>query len=135
LSNGYLQSLKDELDSHPGVYVFYDSRGRAIYIGKTRKSLWKEMTNAFNRDRGGVQNIKLVNHPLRNQPYNNSEEIARQIVDRDVPLSWLASYFSAYEVQDWMVNDLEAILVRVFANDLLNKNMKKFHQQRTRAAQ
>jgi len=93
------------------------------------------MTNAFNRDRGGVQNIKLVNHPLRNQPYKNSEEIARQIVDRDVPLSWLASYFSAYEVQDWMVNDLEAILVRVFANDLLNKNMKKFHQQRTRAAQ
>ena len=131
--HAYLQGLKEELNSHFGVYVFSDSRGRAIYVGKARKqSLWKEMNLAYNRERGEVQKIKRVSHPSRNQAYATSRERARQIADHVVPLHELAEYFSAYDVSDGMINDLEAMLVRSFANDLLNQRMERFSQQRRR---
>jgi hypothetical protein len=127
----YLDGLKSELESRRGVYVFFDSRGQAIYTGKARKqSLWKEMNLAFNRERGELQTIKRVRHPTRNQRYRTTDEKARQIVDKSVPLHELASYFSAYEVPDWLIGDIEAMLVRSFANNLLNKRMERFGSQR-----
>lgn len=130
----YLSGLKDELGSNHGVYVFFDSRGQAIYAGKARKqSLWKEMNLAFNRQRGEVQSIKRVPHPERKVGYRTSDEKARQIVDQQVPLSDLAAYFSAYEVTDEMIEDVEALLVRSFANNLLNKRMERFARHRSAA--
>jgi hypothetical protein len=41
----------------------------------------------------------------------------------------LATYFSAYQIVDGMVNKLEALLVRSFANNLLNKRMETFGLQ------
>jgi len=123
----YLEGLQDELKSHHGVYIFFDSRGHAIYTGKARQlNLWKEMNNAFNRKRGDVQKIKRVRHPIRRQAYRPSDEKARQITEHAVPLHELATYFSAYEIADGMINEVEAMLVRSFANDLLNKKMEKF---------
>ncbi len=95
-----------------------------------KQSLWDEMNLAFNRERGELQKIKRVRHPLRNQPYKTSNEKARQISDYVVPLHELSAYFSAYEVTDKMINEVEAMLVRSFANDLLNKRMEKFGQQK-----
>lgn len=129
----YLHGLKEELDAHHGVYIFFDSRGQAIYAGKARRqSLWKEMNLAFNRERGEIQSIKRVRHPSRRVQYRTSDEKARQIVDKQVPLSELAAYFSAYEVADGMINDVEALLVRSFANNLLNKRMERFSRQRSK---
>lgn len=129
--HSYLQGLRKELDQHHGVYIFYDSRGEAIYAGKARKqTLWKEITNAFNRDRGSIQKIKRVQHPKRQVSYRTSLEKTRQIVDREVPLHELAKYFSAYEVSDPMIAKVESLLVRGFANDLLNQRMEKFGHQR-----
>lgn len=123
----YFEGLQGQLKNHHGVYIFFDSRGHAIYTGKARQlTLWKEMTNAFNRKRGDVQKIKRVDHPTRKQPYRTSDEKARQITEHVVPLHELATYFSAYEVADGMINEVEAMLVRSFANDLLNKKMEKF---------
>jgi len=123
----YFEGLQRELKNHHGVYIFFDSRGHAIYTGKARQlNLWKEMTNAFNRKRGDVQKIKRVDHPTRKQPYRTSDEKVRQITEHTVPLHELASYFSAYQVVDGMINEVEAMLVRSFANDLLNKRMEKF---------
>ncbi len=132
----YLDELKRELNQHSGVYVFFDSRGHAIYVGKARKQkLWKEMNLAFNRKRGYIQTIKRVQHPIRNQPYKTANEITRQIKEAAVPLSELAYYFSAYAVDNEMIEELEAMLVRSFANDLLNKRMERFgHQKRKKAA-
>ncbi len=131
----YRQGLKEELDKHHGVYVFFDSRGQAIYTGKARRqTLWKEINLAYNRERNGVQSIKRVRHPTRKQSYRTSDEKARQIVDQQVPLHELASYFSAYEVADPMIEDLEALLVRSFANDLLNVRMERFRRDRQRMA-
>jgi hypothetical protein len=111
--------------------VFFDSRGQAIYTGKARRqNLWKEMNLAFNRNRGEIQKIKRVHHPTRKQSYRTSDEKARQIRDSFVPLHELARYFSAYQIADTMINELEAMLVRSFANDLLNQRMERFGQQK-----
>jgi len=128
----YRSGLKAQLLDHRGVYVFFDSRGQAIYTGKARRqSLWKEINLAYNRKRGDVQKIKRVKHPSRKQEFRTTDEKARQIVEYAVPLYELAAYFSAYQVVDGMINDLEAMLVRSFANDLLNIRMERFVRQRT----
>lgn len=127
----YRGGLKNELARHYGVYIFFDSRGQAIYTGKARKqNLFREITAAFNRERGEVQKIRRVRHPSRKQPYRTSDEKARQIDEYVVPLHELAAYFSAYQVADGMINEVEAMLVRSFANDLLNTRMERFGQQR-----
>lgn len=130
----YRKGLKEELSEHKGVYVFFDSRGQAIYAGKARlQSLWKEINLAFNRARGSVQKIRRVGHPNRKMVYLTSHEKARQIREQIVPLHELATYFSAYHVADSMIDDLEALLVRSFANDLLNVRMERFSRNRQRS--
>jgi hypothetical protein len=129
----YLSGLKKELSSHKGIYIFFDSRGQALYVGKARRQhLWNEMTNAFNRSRGQLQTVRRVKHPERRQTYKTSDEVARQIVPAAVPLHELASYFSAYQVSEGLIGELEAMLVRCAPNDLLNKKMERFGQQRRR---
>lgn len=127
----FRRGLRSELEEKHGVYLFFDSRGQAIYVGKARRqSLWQEINLAFNRERGEVQKIKRVKHPERRQDYKTSDEKARQIVDYAVPLYDIAHYFSAYEVTDELIEDVEALLVRSFANNLLNKRMEKFARHR-----
>lgn len=123
----YYAGLKNQLDQSHGIYIFHDSRGRAIYAGKAqRQSLWTEMNKAFNRDRGEVQNIKRVNHPHRRIDFRRLDEKKRQIVKQDVALHHIASYFSAYAVPDALIGKFEALIVRAFANDLLNVRMENF---------
>lgn len=88
------------------------------------------MNLAYNRARGEVQKIKLVAHPERNQEFIPAYEQARQPSYWQLELHALATYFSAYWVADGMIDDLEALLVRGFANDLLNARMEKFTHSR-----
>lgn len=124
----YYKGLKKSLDESHGIYIFHDSRGRAIYAGKAQKlSLWVEMNNAFNRQRGEVQNIKRVSHPQgRTIRYQGFEEKKRKIVKQEVALHNIASYCSAYSVPDALIGKFEALIVRTFANDLLNVRMENF---------
>ncbi len=122
----YLLGLRKELEAHHGIYIFHDSRGRALYAGKARsQSLWKEINLVFNRDRQ-LQNIRRVNHPEHRQDFRTSDELRRQIRTVNVRLHELAAYVSAYEVADGMIGQLESLLIRAFANDLLNKRMENF---------
>lgn len=121
-----LLGLKSVLENSHGTYVFYDSRGRALYVGKAqRQSLWKEMNLAFNRDRDTTQRVYRVQHPERGD-FKTSDEYARQVKLTRRHLSHLTTYFSAYKVDDALINELEALLVRSFANDLLNVKMERF---------
>lgn len=122
----YSQGLKERLLSTYGIYLFYDSRGQSIYVGKAKKqSLWKEMNNAFNRKRD-VQKVRLVNHPNQNRTFTPGHEKLRQPQWNTLTLCDMAYYFSAYEVAPGMINDLEALIIRGFANDLLNVKMERF---------
>ena len=126
IEHPYLSGLRKELEAHQGIYIFHDSRGRALYAGKARsQSLWKEINLVFNRDRQ-LQNIRRVNHPERRQDFRTSDELRRQIRTVNVRLHELAAYVSAYEVTDGLIGDLESLLIRAFANDLLNKRMENF---------
>ncbi|WP_313030805.1 helix-turn-helix domain-containing protein [Massilia alkalitolerans] len=128
----YRQGVKAALDEKAGVYIFYDSRGQALYVGKTEKlSLWKEMTNAFNRETL-VQEISLVSHPAGQQSFSPGHEKLRQPRPTKLKLYDLAHYFSAYHVASGMIGDLEALLVRSFANTLLNVRMETFANSRSR---
>lgn len=130
-ANTYSQGVKQALSDACGIYIFYDSRGQALYVGKAREqSLWKEMNLAFNRHRGEVQKIKIVSHPERNKVFKAGYEKLRQPKDTQVPLLSLASYFSAYQVDIGMIDDLEALMVRGFANNLLNIKMETFAHSR-----
>lgn len=123
----YYKGLKKRLDCSFGIYVFHDSRGRAIYAGKAQKqSLWKEINNAFNRDRGEIQNIKRVKHPTNKVQYREPDEITRRIAKDAVALSDIAAYASAYEVPYGLIGKFEALIIRTFANDLLNVRMENF---------
>lgn len=118
--------LRSGLAASKGIYIFYDTRGRAIYAGKAkRQSLWQEMKNAFNRDRD-TQTVYRVKHPVRGKNFVPAHEKHRQPRRTQLRLNDIAAYVSAYEVDDPMINDLEALLVRGFANDLLNVRMERF---------
>lgn len=126
----YRKGLRDELEKHYGIYIFYDTRGRALYVGKARKqNLWNEMRSAFNRNRD-TQRVRRVAHPTRRVKFKRGDEQMRQIQIRSVRLHDLAGFFSAYHVADDMIGEVEAMLVRSFSNDLLNVRMEKFTTQR-----
>lgn len=126
----YAQGLKKALKQSFGIYIFYDSRGRALYVGKAcKQSLWKEMNLALNRKRN-VQSVKLVRHPERNQEFKPGYEKLRQPTDTQLKLYDLAHYFTAYSVDNGMIDDLESLMVRGFANDLLNVRMETFAHSR-----
>lgn len=122
--------LREALSTARGIYIFYDTRGRAIYAGKAKQqTLWREMKSVFNRDRD-TQTVYRVRHPERRQAFYPAYEKPRQPKRTQLQLSDLAAYVSAYEVDVVMINDLEALLVRGFANDLLNVRMERFSEQR-----
>jgi len=123
----YAQGLRARLKEAKGIYVFYDSRGRALYVGKTQRgnaNLWAEIKNAFNRDRDEIQGVLRVQHPKRNQAFDS--EVKRKPTRVPVKLHELARYMSVYEVAPPLIGSLEALLIRGFANDLLNKRMESF---------
>ena len=126
----YARGLRVALEGTYGIYVFYDSQGKALYVGKARlQTIWKEMNLAFNRTRE-VQTVSLVHHPDRNQEFQPGYEKLRQPKATQLRLYDLACYFSAYRVDDEMIEDLEALLVRAFPNDLLNIKMETFASSR-----
>ena len=84
------------------------------------------MNNAYNRDRGEVQSIKRAYHPKKNVQYKGLEIKKRQIRRESIALYDVAFYLSAYEVPDGLIGKFEALLVRAFANDLLNVRMENF---------
>jgi hypothetical protein len=129
-TTAYVKGLMKALEQCYGIYIFYDSRGQALYVGKAREqSIWKEMNLAFNRKRD-VQSIALVQHPQRNQEFRPGYEKLRQPKETRLELSDLAFYFSAYQVDVGMIDDLEALMVRGFANNLLNVRMETFAHAR-----
>lgn len=125
----YQNSLRDALKiTKSGIYVFYDTRGKALYTGKTKSNLWIELNFAFNRERKG-QDITLVKHPINNVQFLLASEKTRQPTDRNLRLSQLAAYFSAYAVVDDLVDAVEGLLIRAFPNDTFNTKMERIRQK------
>lgn len=118
-------------DAKTGIYAFYDSRGRAIYVGQTggqirrqTNTLWSEMKIAFNRKPNEIQKLYRIDH----RPNARAQE--KKLGLKPVQLHELAKYFSAYKINEDihpnMIHNIEALLIRAFASDLVNKRMEDF---------
>jgi len=118
------KSLKKELENSQGIYVFYNSQCKVIYLGKAKKqSLWKEMNLAFNRERDS-QFVWRVQHPDVGQTFVPAFKKPRKLQKTYVFLSEIAAYFSAYVVAPDLIDNIEALMIRCFANDLTNTRME-----------
>lgn len=117
------EGLRKKLeDAYVGIYIFYNSSGRAIYVGKTgdnNNTLWMEMYNAFNN-----RKMKLY-HTENGKTFKSQGRLPKP----EVQLREMARYFSAYEIIDsQMCHNMEVLMLRAFANDLpVNRNTGKFH--------
>ena len=104
--------LHRHLVEENGIYVFYDSSGRCVYLGKTKNTLWQRARFSLNN-----REIPLVLANPGDQ---------RQVKKNSVPLYKVAAYFSAYGVEpDNLIDFFESLLVTAFPNDLHNVQMPK----------
>jgi len=117
--------LKNELNKSFGVYVFYDSSGRAIYVGKAvRQSLYSEMRSAFNRFRNEVKDTMVI---IRSAHTKNKMKIVKfnkSIKRHRVTISDVSAYFSAFRIDKNLISTIEAIMIRAFANNLTNSKIE-----------
>jgi hypothetical protein len=119
------QKIKAILAKEHGIYVFYNSQCNAIYVGKAKqRNLWGEIKSAFNRDRD-PQVLWRVSHPTTGDTFLMASEKPRRIRRMKVYLHDIAHYFSAYSVEKALIDNAEAFLIRVFANDLTNEQIEK----------
>jgi len=126
-----MKLVRDELKAAHGIYVFYNSQCRAIYVGKANSlSLWGELKNAFNRKRE-AQIVWKVKHPLTGKSFNPAYKKKRRIKKRQVYLHEIASFLSVYEVGDRLISNLEALLLRTFPNELSNAKMESISYDKT----
>lgn len=124
-SHNYSQIYEWLVENH-GIYVFFDSIGRALYIGKAKKTwLWDEMNAAFNREMSQL-NIYSVGHPYRRSNLVPAYKRERIIRKTNIKLYDCANYFSAYKVDDLLIDGVEALITRTFANNLVNVKVEKF---------
>lgn len=125
------KSIEQELKAeYGGLYIFYDSLGKAIYAGKTeikkkngkicKNSLWDEMKSAFNRERKSQIIFRS----------NNSKANTR-ITKQKYFLYETACYVSAYKVDELAISDFEALIIRSFPNDLTNVRMETKNKNET----
>ena len=71
----YLGLQEMLLNAKSGIYIFYDSRGKALFAGQTKKqNIWKEMNHAFNRDRSEQVIIELSTISNRILPQPNAAD-------------------------------------------------------------
>ena len=107
----YLKRLQKE----KGIYIFYDSVGKAIYAGKTEnQTLFDEMNNVLSRNRGDAQVIYK-------KRWNKISKYSYKLKE-------VAAYVSAYQVRDEFISNIEALFVRAFPNDLTNVRIEKIQK-------
>lgn len=119
------KDIRNDLENtRTGIYIFYDSSSRAIYVGKTAGqtgSLWARMKSSFNADQQKSRQQYRIDHG------KGDKVNTRKLGPKGVQLHELAKYFSAYEVVDpQFTHNIEALLIRAFADNLMNKKMENF---------
>lgn len=104
--------IRKLLENNQGIYIFYDSLGKAIYAGKTEKNtLWLEMKSAYNRERSSQKKFRRTSGiKIAKKPYYLHE---------------VAEYVSVYSVRPYAIGFIEALLIHSFPNDLTNVRVEK----------
>ena len=105
-----LNEIRGKLSKKIGIYLFYDSAGKAIYLGKSDACLYNEAKQRLNG--------------LANRPFYKPNKSAHPFMGD------MAKYLSAYEVTvPAAIKNIESFMLRSFANDLMNKNSGNFNNK------
>jgi phage-related protein len=103
----------ERLKNSRGIYSFYDSNGKIVYVGKTEKNnLLSEMEQAFKLKRPNYQR-KLANKDGKFSVHR-------------LGINDTAEFLSAYEVHQSVIGNVEAFLTRMVPNDVVNKKTESF---------
>ena len=119
--HAYWGAIVQQLRNARGLYIFYDSMIKPLYVGRAvDQSIWDRANQSFNRARGGNRRDTFrylhVAHPSNNvQPGPN-----RRIRRSSFTLYDVATHFSAYSIPGEQIPELEAFCIRAFAGVLLN---------------
>ena len=98
-----------DLPTEPGIYALYDSAGGVIYVGQAT-NLQAEVRQALGR---------AVNFPIRLSP-----DLSKK---KKPTFRAVTARLSAYVVRSKRLrHNLEALLLRVFANETHNNKLGKF---------
>ena len=119
----YWGPIVTRLKNAHGLYFFYDSMAKPLYVGRAEKqSIWDRANQSFNNPRGenprDTFRFVHVAHPTNSVKYNPAAN--RRIQRSAFSLYDVATYFSAYELPDNQIRDLEAFCIRAFAGVILN---------------
>ena len=110
------EHLSAELEKFQGIYTFYDSSGRLIYVGKTEKNtLLKEMGQQFTKRK------------VRIRKTDNNGHFRHQWVS----LCEFVEYCSAYSVHSAVIADFEALIARIAPNDIANDQIPKYKMRKS----
>lgn len=114
---GKNKDLQTRLKESKGLYLFYNSGGKVIYVGKTeRRNLWDEIDSVFN-SRRSRQKIKAFKPAFEEQ--GKRKKIPVRLFD-------IAAYFSAYSVHPSLIGNLETFLIRALPNNVVNIKIERF---------
>ena len=108
-----------ELLGKKGIYALFDSLGKIIYIGKTEK-------RDFEFELFAVRLRNKVNGNFKLLKSNGKTKENKAMSKTHVLFKDIAVYFSAYEVDDGHIGDIEALLTHLLANTTLNAKMERF---------
>ena len=87
-----------------------------------KSSLWARMKSSFNHGPQKSRQLYRIDHSP------NAKPLDQKLGPKHVQLHELAKYFSAYEVDPNFTHNIEALLIRAFADNLMNKKMENFVQ-------
>lgn len=111
---GHLR-IRGKIENKNGIYIFYNSSCCPVYVGKAKHTkLWAESNSAYCRVYKGQ--FYGVNYSTEYQKQRETYSLSK----RDVNLYDIVSYYSAYEVNEHLIDKVEALLIRSFINDLSN---------------
>lgn len=100
-----------KLPKEPGVYAIYSSAGTVLYIGQA-ENLRAEIRQTLGRG---------IPHPIRLGP---------DLGKKKPSIRQLATYLSLYRIEAWFIrHNVEALLLRVFANQTYNSNVGHFKKE------
>ncbi len=120
-------ALRTELSTKSGLYIFYNSEGKLLYIGKTKgktNSLWDEIKSAYNRERD-PQKLYMTNTRL-----SDFSPFTSRIKKQNVYLHDISAYFSAYQVHDSLIDIIEALLIRITPNNNMNDRIESIERNK-----
>ncbi|MBI1219617.1 MAG: hypothetical protein GC186_13830 [Rhodobacteraceae bacterium] len=122
-SHSYWGEIISRLKATHGLYLFYDSMTRPLYVGIAQdQSIWLRANQSYNHYRDRQLRVPMVSHPTSNVQYDPDR--TRKIVRKGFNLSEVASFFSAYEVSADLIPGLEAFAIRAFGGVLLNTKIE-----------